>query len=1019
MALLDKVMGAVFGNKSDRDFKKSQFLIEEINRHFESYHDLSDEALGGKTEVFKQRLNDGETTDDLLPEAFAAVKEACRRLLGVKWEVCGIEIEWDMVPFDVQLYGGIVLHQGRIDEMATGEGKTLVATMPMYLNALTGRGVHLVTVNDYLARRDCEWMGKIYEFLGLTVDYIQNDWDHERRKAAYDADITYGTNNEFGFDYLRDNMAVQAKNRVQRGHHYAIVDEVDSVLIDEARTPLIISGPVAHSTHRFPEMKPMVERLIKRQRDLVSSLLTEGTRMKEEGKEWEAGFKFLQAQRGMPKNRRFLKLCQEEGIKQLIHQVETDMMREKRLHQADEDLYFSIDEKGHNINLSEKGRKTLTPGNARELVLPDLSEEIQAIQSEPGLSPTEKAMETEKVERRYAEINEKIHNISQLLKAYSLFDRDVEYVVKDGKVMIVDEFTGRLMPGRRFSDGLHQALEAKEGVTIERETQTWATITLQNYFRLYGKLAGMTGTAETEAPEFWEIYKLEVVVVPTNEPVRRVDYEDRIYRTRREKYNAIVDEIVRMHEGKRPVLVGTVSVDASETLSRLLKRRGIKHNVLNAKYHQMEAEIVSKAGRPGAVTIATNMAGRGTDIKLGPGVVRCRRCGLLPSDSDEGAMADNLPEGWRVENCKEDMPCGLCIIGTARHEARRIDRQLRGRSGRQGDPGSSRFFLSLEDDLMRLFGSERISRVMDRMGAGDGDVIVHPLITKAIQNAQKRVEGYNFDIRKHLIKYDDVMNSQREVIYDRRAHILDNEDISEDIREVVSSTAEALVLPRVTRDNLQEEWDWTGLEAEFNQIALRSLGITDDERTRIKQDELVERVGAQLETLYSAREAELGPEMLRYLERMVNLQVIDRLWQEHLYELDNLKGGIQLRAYGQKDPLLEYKSEGFKLFSELLDRIDQEVLKFLFRVRVAPREEERRTPALRTSHTSVSGFDGGGAGGSGTDAAAAGDGSRRGAMGRAPQKPSPVHAGPKIGRNDPCPCGSGKKYKKCCGRKAP
>ncbi|MCK4546293.1 MAG: preprotein translocase subunit SecA, partial [Candidatus Eisenbacteria sp.] len=683
--MLGKLIARIFGTKHERDIKRIRPAVDKINRVAHSYRLLSDGELRGKTQEFRERVARDETLDDLLPEAFAAVKEACRRLSGKTWKVCGVDTVWEMVPFDVQLIGGVVLHEGRIAEMATGEGKTLVATMPLYLNALAGGGAHLITVNDYLARRDSEWMGKIYEFLGLSVGCIQHDMTPEVRRLQYAADITYGTNNEFGFDYLRDNMAVRTEDRVQRGHHYTIVDEVDSVLVDEARTPLIISGPVGHaSDQKFSKLKPMVERLVKKQMLLVSEILSEAETFLKEGNDYEAGVRLLQVQRAAPKNKRFMKILQQSGTKKLITSVEADFMRERRLPSLDEDLYFSIDEKANITGLSEKGSDFLSPGEKQLFVLPDLSIGLKEIDDNEAIGAEEKARRREELHRLYAERSDTVHSLNQLLKAYSLFERDVGYVVQEGKVVIVDEFTGRLMAGRRFSDGLHQALEAKEGVTVERETQTFATITLQNYFRMYDKLAGMTGTAETEAGELWQIYKLDVVVIPTNEPVRRVDYEDVIYRTKREKYNAAVEEIARCHEQGRPVLVGTVTVEVSEVLSRMLKRRKIPHSVLNAKHHQQEAQIVVMAGQRGSVTIATNMAGRGTDIKLGPGVVACDNCCLLCETLD-CEHCDHEPL-----ECAGAVPCGLHIIGTERHESRRIDRQLRGRSGRQGDPGSSR-----------------------------------------------------------------------------------------------------------------------------------------------------------------------------------------------------------------------------------------------------------------------------------------------------------------------------------------
>ncbi len=1020
--MLGKVATAIFGSKHERDIKKLMPIVEEINRHFDGYASLTDEELAAKTHEFKQRLAEGETLDDLLPEAFAAVKDACRRLLGKRWDVCELEVEWDMVPFDVQLVGAIVLHQGKIAEMATGEGKTLVATMPLYLSALTGKGVHLVTVNDYLARRDAQWMGEVYKFLGLRVGCIQSEMRPEERIPEYQADVTYGTNNEFGFDYLRDNMALSTEERVQRGHCYAIVDEVDSALIDEARTPLIISGPVGRPRQSFTDFKPKVAELVRKQTYLVNNTLKDAEELRSQGDEYGAGTKLLQVQRGAPKNKRFMKLLKEQGVKKLIHRVETDYMRDKRLGELDEELYYSIDEKAHSIDLTEKGREELSPRDRHLFVLPDLSVGLQEIDDAEELAPLEKTRRKEKILAQYAETSEKIHSVQQLLKAYSLFERDVEYVVQDGRVMIVDEFTGRLMPGRRYSDGLHQALEAKEGVKVEQETQTVATITLQNYFRLYDKLAGMTGTAETEAPEFHDIYKLDVVVIPTNEPVRRVDYDDVIYRTKREKYNAVIEEIARMHEMGRPVLVGTVSVDVSETLSRMLRRQGIAHSVLNAKYHQQEAGIIAKAGRAGAVTIATNMAGRGTDIKLAPAVVRCPQCCIICLDQN----CENCPNDRRHPECLEDVPCGLHIVGTERHEARRIDRQLRGRSGRQGDPGSSRFFLSLEDDLMRLFGSERIASIMDKMGAEEDEVIEHPWVTKAVGRAQRRVEAHNFDIRKHLLEYDDVMNQQREVIYDRRLAALEGENLRDEMVTILDEVTQRVVERCTASSKYAEDWDWEGLEVELTRLTLREFRVPDSERDALQLEELQGKVREFARLAYDEKEQSVGEENMRRLERLVNLTVIDEKWRDHLYEMDQLKAGIGLRAYGQKDPLLEYKQEGFQMFVEMLDQVSQEAIEKIFRATLVPRvpppsalppqitalhPEFARSPAELEPEL-VGARDVGPSGSRDGRTAR----SRRGAP--PPGGPAPVETvrvGPKIGRNDPCPCGSGKKYKKCCG----
>jgi preprotein translocase subunit SecA len=1006
------VVTKIVGTKYERDMKRIRPIVERINEIYDTLSSLDESELKAKTEGFKARFAEAsdaeeerDIVEEILPEAFAMVKEACRRLVGRSWPVCGQTTQWDMVPYDVQLVGGIVLHEGRIAEMATGEGKTLVATMPMYLNALVGKGVHLVTVNDYLARRDSEWMGPIYEMLGLTVGCIQNDMTPAERKEQYACDITYGTNNEFGFDYLRDNMAVRTEDLVQRGHYYAIVDEVDSVLIDEARTPLIIAGPVAHAKQQFDELKPRVERLVRNQTQLVNKLTAEAEKLleTESGDDaYTAGFKLLQVRRGAPKNKRFLKLSQDGAIKKLIHRVEMDFMRDKRMGEVDEELFYSIDEKGQNVSLSEKGRECLAPDDKDMFVIPDLPEEQRLIGENPDLSPAEKAQKKAEIEDLYAGQTDRIHSINQLVKAYSLFEKDVEYVVKEGKVLIVDEFTGRLMPGRRFSEGLHQALEAKEGVKVEGETQTLATITLQNFFRLYDKLAGMTGTAETEAAEFYQIYKLDVVVIPTHRPVRRVDYDDLIYRSRREKYNSIIDEIVEMHQRKRPVLVGTVSVEVSETLSRLLKRTGINHSVLNAKYHQSEAEIVAKAGRPGAVTIATNMAGRGTDIKLGKGVVKCDgTCAIEEPDSELDAERRELKK-----ECLQAVPCGLHIVGTERHESRRIDRQLRGRSGRQGDPGSSRFYLSLEDDLMRLFGSERIAGVMDRLGVQEGEVIQHSMVTRAIERAQKRVEAHNFDIRKHLLEYDDVMNQQREVIYGLRRSALEGEDLRDDLLEYVAEVVESKCGDYTDPKSYWEEWDLNGLAQDMETTFVVPFDLSWVGETKASAEEVAEKLLESARKAYEAREQNLTPEVMRQVEKYVVLRAIDEKWRDHLYEIDQLKGGIGLRAYGQRDPLIEYKSEAYNMFVSLMTEIKDTIIRNIFRVRVtAEPEPVRRAAHASAEHPEVSAF--------GTPV-----GPEAGPPGGPPRKRKPIQrTEAKIGPNDPCICGSGKKYKKCCMKK--
>ncbi len=1020
---MPKILNKLFGTRNERILKSLVVQVEAINAQFEKFKDLTEDEFPKKTEEFKERLKSDETVDDLMVEAFALVKAATFKLLGRKWDVTGIEKEWDMVPFDVQLMGAIILHQGKIAEMATGEGKTLVATMPLYLNAITGNGTHLVTVNDYLARRDKEWMGKVYELLGLTIGVIQAGMSPDERRIQYNSDIVYGTNNEFGFDYLRDNMSIVPEHRVQRGHFYAIVDEVDSVLIDEARTPLIISGAVEHSTHKYDKWKPRVERLYRAQIPFVNKLAAEGEALLTEGKEKEASYKLLQAKRGAPKNKKLIKLEKEKGVLKMTEALELELMRDKKLHEIDEDLYYSIDERGNTVSLSEKGMKFLSPDDPDFFKLPDLAEQIGEIDRNEDLSPRERAVEKERIHRDYAEKSEENRNVQNLLKAYELFKKDDEYVIMEGKVVIVDEFTGRLMPGRRFSEGLHQALEAKEGVTIEKETQTLATITLQNYFRMYEKLAGMTGTAETEAGEFMEIYKLETVVIPTNKPVRRIDYDDVIFKTKREKYNAVIEEIIKMNEMKRPMLVGTVSVDVSETLSRILKRKGVKHHVLNAKQHQREAEIVSFAGEPGMVTIATNMAGRGTDIKLGKDVVKCKWCNIL-FDSDEGKY-DAVME----KKCRQDMPCGLHIIGTSRHESRRIDRQLRGRSGRQGDPGSTRFYLSLEDDLMRLFGSDKLVAIMDRIGMEDNKPIIqNRFVTKRIEGAQTTVERMNFGIRKRLLDYDDVMNKQREVIYGMRNEALDRKNLKEKISGMLDEIIDDIVDTYTDPRENPETWDWEKLREELLNIFLVDWKIKRDEVETLKTEILRGDLKKVARELYDEKEELIGELRMREVERAIVLQVIDNQWRDHLYELDALKQGIGLRGYAHKDPLVEYKRESFRMFEELLGRITDDVVKFLYRMRI----ESPNAPKL----TKVEGVSMKADAGSTISKAkkkpvAVGNPQRSvsakiqqkigSSMSEGDKKFLQVYEemrkkGQKVGRNDPCPCGSGKKFKKCHGK---
>ena len=833
----------VFGSKNERELKRLQPLVERINALETEVQAMSDEQLKAQTPKFKERIERGEPLDDLLPEAFAAVREASLRALKMR-------------HFDVQLIGGIVLHEGKIAEMKTGEGKTLVATLPAYLNGLTGKGVHIVTVNDYLASRDTEWMGHIYRFLGLSMGTIVHGMDDVERQAAYAADITYGTNNEFGFDYLRDNMKFDHKSLVQPMLNFAIVDEVDSILIDEARTPLIISGPAEKSTDLYYQVNGLIPRL-------------------------------------------------------------------------SDANHYSIDEKARSATLTEE-----------------------------GVARCEQLLKVDNLfDPRYIEL---LHHINQALKAHTLFKRDVDYIVKDGEVIIVDEFTGRLMPGRRYSEGLHQALEAKEDVKIENENQTLATITFQNYFRMYDKLAGMTGTADTEAPEFKKIYDLEVMVIPTNMPMIRTDFPDAIYKTRRDKFDAVLDEIKELNTNGQPVLVGTISIDVSENLSKKLKKRGIKHSVLNAKNHEGEAEIIAMAGQPGAVTISTNMAGRGTDIVLGEGVT-----GLG----------------------------GLHIMGTERHESRRIDNQLRGRSGRQGDPGSSRFYLALEDDLLRIFGGQRITGIMEKLGMPDGEPIEHNMISRAIENAQGRVEGHNFEIRKQLLEYDDVMNQQREVIYRQRREALDGKSLKSAIVEMIRDKAEEIADGFAGEKGLPEEWDLKGIRtAVFKQFNFQLDGFDADTREDLDRDALADLIFDSASRLYDQRESAVGSEDFRQLERVVMLQTVDNLWKDHLLSMDHLKEGIGLRGYAQQNPLLIYKKEGFEMFNDMISRVKDETLGILFRIQI---EEPKKIDDLRKPKAQKMVFSGG----------------------EGPEKPKPTQRKTKkVGRNAPCPCGSGKKFKKCCGR---
>ena len=1012
----------LFPSKHEKDVNSALPIVDEINKFYDEFEGLSNEELIAKTTEFKERIS-SETEEtrnsileiqeklksdiehkermdlydeldklekesyeitaaalnDILPEAFAVVKQTCKRLCGTEWTAAGNKIRWNMIPYDVQLIGGIVLHQGKIAEMSTGEGKTLVATLPLYLNALAGKGVHLITVNDYLAKRDSEWMGEVFKFHGLTVGVILNDMDSNKRREMYNCDITYGTNNEFGFDYLRDNMVVDKSYLVQREHFYAIVDEVDSVLIDEARTPLIISGPVDAPTHKFDEMNIRVKKLVEAQRNMVNKLTSEAEEIISKGElskedEAKAGMAILRANHALPKHKKLQKLLSEPSNKKLLLATESEYLRDnaKQMHIVDDELYFVIDEKSHITDLTEKGRELLAPSSMERdfFTLPDLGSEFAQLENNKDLSIEERELKKDELTKIYSERSDRIHTVQQLLKAYGLYEKDVEYVIQDGKIMIVDEFTGRILSGRRYSDGLHQAIEAKEGVHVEKDSQTLATITLQNYFRLYKKLAGMTGTAETESAEFFDIYKLDVTVIPTNRECVRDDLNDFVYKTKREKYNAVIDEITEMKNKRRPVLVGTTSVEVSETLSRMLKRKSIAHEVLNAKQHAKEAQIIENAGLPGAVTIATNMAGRGTDIKLGPGV----------------------PEAG-----------GLHIMGTERHESRRIDRQLRGRAGRQGDPGSSKFFLSLEDDLMRLFGSERIANVMQRLGIEEGEAIEHKMITNSVERAQKKVEENNFSIRKRLLEYDNVMNQQREVVYTKRRAALMGERLKDDIFEMVDKAIDGIVKKYYDEGNID------GLKEEVQRTFLVILNVTPEEFQKLGESGLKDMILNETRAFYDRKEDRYGSDLMGQIERFAMLTVIDEKWKEHLREMDDLKEGINFRSYGQKDPLLEYKTDGFKLFVEMLDSMSTGVINFIFKFTTQTPEEAKaiKTPT-QSNQSRVRAFQQSSEG-------MGYIGSEEGQQQDPNAKQAPVKVGEKIGRNDPCYCGSGKKYKNCHG----
>ncbi|MFA7370104.1 MAG: preprotein translocase subunit SecA, partial [Kiritimatiellales bacterium] len=915
------VLKKIFGSKNDRDIKKMRPLVAKISELETEYQKLSDDRLKAKTAEFKERLARGETPDDILCEAFATVKNACRRLCGTTVHVSGHDLTWDMVPFDVQLIGGMTLHHGKIAEMATGEGKTLVATLPVYLNALAGRGVHVVTTNDFLAERDSTWMGTVYQYLGLTVGCLKGQMPPPDRRAQYDCDITYGTNSEFGFDYLRDNMAMRPEDMVQqRGHAFAIVDEIDSILIDEARTPLIISGPAPYSAdEQYRALNGTVQKLVRRQQELCTRLIDEAQDLLAKGDKDAAQRKLYQVNQGMPKNKQLSKMIEEPATRRLLEQVNNMMITDSYKEEARElreELFFTVDEKGHDAGLTDKGCETLSPEDPESFLMPDLATALSELEGRIGLAPQEKLVIRQKLQDDFTNRSERIHAVNQLIRAYCIYEKDVEYVVQNNQVIIVDTFTGRLMEGRRWSDGLHQAVEAKEGAKIERETQTLATITIQNYFRMYKKLAGMTGTADTEAGEFHEIYKLDVVVIPTNRPIRRVDINDQIYKTKREKFHAVIEQIKECHSKKQPVLVGTATVETSEVISRMLDRQGIPHNVLNAKNHAREAEIVSLAGQPGAITIATNMAGRGTDIKLGPGVVWVPReqiCSQISlSDKPEG-------ETQTLRKLLTEKPCGLYVIGSERHEARRIDRQLRGRCARQGDPGLSRFYVSLEDDLMRLFGSDRIASIMEKLGIEEGEVLEHPWLNKSIEKAQQRVEQMNFGIRKNTLRYDDVMNQQRTVIYGFRQTVLRSENPRDQLYDVISD-----ILDEKADAPVEEFVAWANTTFP---IGLRVEDIPADSNAEAKAD----LVFAKVKEAYELKITHEDPARIKGIEQMIILQSVDEHWQEYLRNMDSLREGIGLRAYGQRDPLVEYKREAFNLFGDLMDRIKNEIGQNIFR----------------------------------------------------------------------------------------
>ncbi len=987
--MISSIIKRISGRQHRKFLKEAKPIVEKTNRFEESYQSLSDDELRNKTQELRDRHSAGESLDDLLPEAFAAVKNAARRLKGRPITVTGKEMVWDMVHFDVQLIGGYALHHCKIAEMATGEGKTLVATLPLYLNAISGKNCQLVTVNDYLAKRDSEWMGYVYEFLGLTVGCIQNAMPPSERKEMYARDITYGTASEFGFDYLRDNgMATRKEDQVQRDHFFVIIDEVDSILVDEARTPLIISGPAPVDRQRpFVEHRNAVAGLVNDQSILCNRFISEAKQELEkgDGDERMAALKMLQVKQGMPKNKQLLRLMEIPEYRRLLDKIDLEMgsdFNKKIMYGLKEELYYILDEKQHQADLTEKGRERLRPDNPDAFVMPDLPGMYMEIDARDS-TPEEKEKAKADAQETFEKISEDIHVISQLLRAYSLYERDVEYVVQDGKVVIVDENTGRLMPGRRWGDGLHQAVEAKENVTIEKETRTFATVTIQNYFRMYAKLSGMTGTAETEATEFFDIYKMKVVVVPPNKPCQRIDLNDVIYKTRREKYNSVLADIKEAHGKGQPVLVGTASVESSELLSRMFRRSNIPHNVLNAKFHQQEAEIVSRAGMRGAVTIATNMAGRGTDIKLGEGI------------QDLG---------------------GLLVLGTERHESRRIDRQLRGRCARQGDPGMSKFYVSLEDDLMRLFAnSGPMAKIMER-AMGEGEDLQHPLLNRSIESAQKKVEQQNYAIRKRLLQYDDVLSQQREVIYELRNDALHSDTPIEVIFEMIDEElAERLAEAGYGGKEAPPSSELEGLVGWVNTHFPVAVKLEEIEGK--SQEDVRVLIKDRINKAYEIKCSVENPDAILMLERYVLLRAIDRHWQQHLTEMEELRRSVGLRGYGQKDPLMEYKGEAFKFFSELMDNVRRDICTGLFRSASNIKAFENMLANL-SRNARVQGPGSETTTGSGVQQTAAtfsGGGSGTGRKEVKLPKVTVKRQAPKVGRNDPCPCGSGKKYKKCCG----